>query len=216
MKNRALLKQMAIDALFIALIAIFTYVPYTGYFTVGLISFTTIHIIVLLGAALFGYKRGLLYGFVFGLLSLIKAVGYPSIADYLFLNPFVSVLPRALFGLISGLVFDVLKKHTKPKTFNGLMFPLCGALTFLHTLLTLTCLYVFGVLDIFSISKYLGLSSIIEAINNGYSSLWGFIGGFLAIGSVFEIIIAIIVVPSIYLLVKSNYDINSVEKTNKS
>ncbi|MFA6667863.1 MAG: hypothetical protein WCS51_05895, partial [Bacilli bacterium] len=60
------------------------------------------------------------------------------------------------------------------------------------------------------------LSSIIEAINNGYSSLWGFIGGFLAIGSVFEIIIAIIVVPSIYLLVKSNYDINSVEKTNKS
>jgi len=212
MKNNKLLKQIALDGLFIALIIIFTFVPYTGYITIGLISFTTIHVIVLIGAVLFGYKKGALYGFVFGLMSLLKAINYPSTGDFLFVNPFVSVLPRFLFGLISGLIFDLLKKHLSQTVFNGVIFPLCGVLAFLHTLLTLTCLYIFGVLDVFKISSLLGLDGIISTINTSYGNLWTFIYGFLALGSVGEVAISIILVPTIYIIIYNNYGYGRVDK----
>lgn len=205
MKNRELLKRIAIDALFFALIAIFTFTPYIGFITLGPVSFTTIHVIVLLGAILYGAKRGALYGFFFGLMSLVNALTRPGTGDFIFVNPFISILPRVLFGLIAGLVFDLLRKHTKPKTFNFLAFPLCGVFTFLHTVLTLLSMYVFGILDIFKISAGLGLGEIIDSISSTYPNLWAFFGGFLALGSIGEIAIAIIIVPTIYIIIYNKY-----------
>ena len=40
-------------ALFLALFVIFSYVPYIGYITLGPISFTTMHILVLVGGGPF-------------------------------------------------------------------------------------------------------------------------------------------------------------------
>ena len=51
--NRKFIKEIVIDALFLALIVIFSYVPYIGLITIGPISFTTIHLIVLIAGVLF-------------------------------------------------------------------------------------------------------------------------------------------------------------------
>ena len=99
--------HIAFDALFLALFAILSYVPYIGYITIGPISFTTMHILVLVGAMLFGKKKGALFGLFMGVFSLLVSLQYPGTVNYLFLNPFVSILPRVLFGLISGVIFDI-------------------------------------------------------------------------------------------------------------
>lgn len=216
MKNRILLKQIAIDALFIALLAIFSFVPYIGFIQIGPISFTTIHVIVLIGAAFFGWKHGLLYGFFFGIFSLFKAIQFPNTADYFFLNPFISVLPRMLFGLIAGLVFDLIKKKNSFKLFIGLLIPLSAVFTFLHTFLTLSCFYIFGVLDVFKITSLLGLKELMDAFSNTYPSFWGFIIAMVTFGAVCEMILAAIVVPSIYLTINKIYHINSFENIHEN
>ena len=55
MKNNKLLLSMSIDAMFLALIALFSYVPYLGYINIGPISFTTIHLLVLVVASFVVY-----------------------------------------------------------------------------------------------------------------------------------------------------------------
>jgi hypothetical protein len=68
-------QDMAIDAIFIALILIMSFVPNMGYITVAPgISLTLIHIPVLIGACLRGVKKGTLYGLVFGVSSWLEAL----------------------------------------------------------------------------------------------------------------------------------------------
>ena len=108
MKNNRI-RLMAIDAMFIALIGIFAFVPFLGFITLGPVSFTTIPILVFIGAYIFGWKRGLIYGIAFGLFSLFKALTVPGTFDYFFINPLISVLPRAVFGFVAGLLGGFIK-----------------------------------------------------------------------------------------------------------
>lgn len=216
MRNQKLLKQITLNAVLIALIAVFTFVPNIGYITLGPISFTDIHVFVLIGALLGGWQTGAITGLAFGFMSLFKALSFPSTVDFLFVNPFISVLPRFLFGLISGLLYDFLKKKLKPKTYIGVIYPVTGLLTFMHTILTLLCLYLFGIIDLFKISSsLLGLGEIIKSLNEHYSNIWVFLGSFVALGSVGEIIISIILVPTVYLII---YNIRNgkIDKNNIS
>jgi len=216
MRNQKLLKQITLNAVLIALIAVFTFVPNIGYITLGPISFTDIHVFVLIGALLGGWQTGAITGLAFGFMSLFKALSFPSTVDFLFVNPFISVLPRFLFGLISGLFYDYLKKKLKPKTYLGVIYPITGLLTFMHTILTLLCLYLFGIIDLFKISSsLLGLGEIIKSLNEHYSNIWVFLGSFVALGSVGEIIISIILVPTVYLII---YNIRNgkIDKNNSS
>ena len=70
-------KDIAVDAIFIAIIAAMTFVPYVGMITLPFISFTLLHLPVLLGAYLFGWRKGLLFGIAMGVCSLIKATTLP-------------------------------------------------------------------------------------------------------------------------------------------
>lgn len=188
---------ISFDAMFLALFIIFSFAPNIGYITFGPISFTTIHILVLIGALLFGKWQGLLFGTYMGILSLLVSLQYPGTVNYLFLNPFVSVLPRMLFGFLAGLIFDIFRKKSTFAGFLMISAPLCGILTLLHTVLTLSFLYVFGYLDIFYISQAMGLREIIEANNNAFGSFGNFIAAFIAPGSVCEIAGAIVLSPAI-------------------
>ena len=95
-----------------------------GYTPLGLIPLPTmtatiLHIPVAVGAILYGPKIGLILGTVMGLTSLSKAFLAPvSIFDPLFMNPFISVLPRALMGLITGYTFIGLRKVIKKSSLN--------------------------------------------------------------------------------------------------
>lgn len=161
MKNKKI-RMMAIDAMFIAIIAIFAFVPFLGFITLGPISFTTIPIIVFIGAYIFGWKRGLIYGIAFGLFSLFKALTVPGTFDYYFVNPLVSVLPRAIFGFVAGLLGSLVKKL--PLKFSSwlsvlYLFPT----SFLHSVMVIGML---GLLhpEIWSlIAPILGSGALVEA-----------------------------------------------------
>ena len=189
MKNKKIL-MMCIDAMFLSIILIMTFTP-LGFITLfGVVSNTLIHIPVLIGALLFGYKKGLLYGTFFGLASLFKALTSPvTILDPYFVNPLVSVLPRVLFGLISGLVFDLIKKL--PKVYNmPLLYVSSFILTILHSILTLGSL---------SLVHYQEINSLATSY---YGSILLFIYGTIITNGLIEGGLALIITPSLYLPLK--------------
>ena len=197
MSNRKTILHIVTAAMFIALIAIFSFVPYLGFITIGPISFTTVHIIVLLGCMLLGWKHGIIYGFFFGLFSFFQALSTAGTVNYLFVNPFVSILPRIIFGFVAGFAFDFLRKRCNGITFVGISAISAGLLTLFHTFITLTCLYVFGILDIFKISQALGLAEVLTTLKDlGFDNFGLFILGFVSFGCIAEIIGAALIVPS--------------------
>lgn len=160
MRNKTI-KSMTISAIIIAIIALMTFVPFVGYIAVGPVSICIIHLVVLLAAMLFDWKQGLVAGLAFGLLCLLKAATMPtSPTDYMFLNPIVSVLPRAIFGLVSGLIFSALKKIKSIGVRTALYVVCCVLLTLTHTVLVLVPLWAFNQ-DVFGTNIMVVLTSII-------------------------------------------------------
>ena len=110
-KNKNVL-QMTIIAMLVAILIIQTFVPVLGYIPLGPLDVTIVHITVILAAVLFGKRNGLIVGTVWGLLSMIRAYTQPSPFNVVFLNPLISVLPRAIVGWLSAVVFEFLDKRT--------------------------------------------------------------------------------------------------------
>lgn len=188
MRNKLIVK-MCINAMLIALIVIMTFVPYVGFIPIPVlgISITIIHVVVLIGAMILGFKSGLLLGTAFGVCSLIKALSYPGTIDYLFVNPLVSILPRMIFGLVSGLLFDLIRKFKLNGPITFVLFcVVSGLMTLFHSFLTLTCLYLF------SFDKEL-------LISNGITSYGVLIAGIFAVNALLEILLAVIVTPTLSL-----------------
>ena len=142
MKNR-LIRRMTIDAIFIAIILIVGLVPNIGFITIGPIAITYIHVFVILGAMLFGWKEGLLFGFTFGVASLIQAA-ITGGGNLPFVHPMISIFPRVCFGGLAGLLFDVSKKIKEPRiSFIAVAFTSVFSAVF-HSVLTLSCYNLFA------------------------------------------------------------------------
>jgi uncharacterized membrane protein len=143
MKNKVIF-QMTLSAVIIAIIAVMSYVPYVGYINYGVVSISTIHIIVLVVALLFGWKHGLVAGLAFGFFSLFIALTRPaSSIDFAFVNPLISVLPRVVFGLVAGLLFDLVKKIPSISLRSVCIVASSFALTIFHTAFVLLMLWAF-------------------------------------------------------------------------
>ena len=180
-------KDIAVDAIFVAIIAAMTFVPYVGMITLPFISFTLLHLPVLLGAYLFGWRKGLLFGIAMGVCSLIKATTMPAgTFDALFVWPWISVLPRALFGFLSGLFFDMLHKNSKLYGNPLIVGLLSFAFTVMHTV------FVFGSLFIFfpgiASGIFVGSGEILEGVVVGAAVI-------VSIGMLGEAILAGIITP---------------------
>ena len=192
MQNK-IVRSIVFDAMFLAIIVVMTFVPYVGFIQIGIISFTLIHIPVLIGAALFGWKRGLMYGIFFGVASLIKATTYPGTIDFLFVNPLVSILPRAVFGLAAGFLFALVKKM--PRFYQkGIHITIASfILTAFHTFLVLTMLWLIYRPQ---------LESFLEQ-----SVTWAglALAGLIGVGALIEAGIAAVVTPTVSLLVYNKY-----------
>ncbi len=102
MKN----KENVLLALFIAIIAIMSFVPFMGYITTGGISITTLHIPLIIGAVALGKNKGAILGLAFGIFNLIRAYTSGTPEALIFINPMISVLPRILAGYFIGLFFE--------------------------------------------------------------------------------------------------------------
>ncbi len=182
-------KDIAVDAIFIAIIAAMTFVPYVGMITLPFISFTLLHLPVLLGAYLFGWRKGLLFGVAMGVCSLIKATTMPAgTFDALFVWPWISVLPRALFGFLSGLFFDMLHKNSKLYGNPLIVGLLSFAFTVMHTV------FVFGSLFIFFPNETYGLLSSESPFAGGITV---FVAIIILFGMLGEATLAGIVTPAL-------------------
>ncbi len=189
-------RSLTIDAMMLAIIALMTFVPNLGYITLfGVASNTLIHIPVLIGAYLFGWKKGGIYGFFFGILSLCKAFQSPSgLLDAYFINPLISVLPRVAFGLLAGLFFEIVKK-IDAQNLKALKITLLYVgtfvLTIIHSILTLGTLYLL---------EFQALNEM--AVSNNYASFWIVILGILATNGLIEAGIATVIVPNAGLVIE--------------
>ncbi|MFA5421219.1 MAG: ECF transporter S component [Bacilli bacterium] len=192
MRNK-FVRSIIFDAMFLAIILIMTFVPYVGFIQIGLISFTLVHIPVLIGAALFGWKRGLMYGLFFGVASLIKATTYPGTIDFLFVNPLISILPRVVFGFAAGLLFSLLKKM--PKFYQKGFYIAVASffLTALHTFMVLSMLWLIHRVEIEGF-----LQSPVTWVGLALGTLIG-------VGALVEAGIAAIATPTVSLLVANKY-----------
>ena len=150
------IKELTETALFVAVIIILSVVPFLGYIPLGPINATTIHIPVIVGAILFGWKRGAFLGGVFGVTSLVKNTFQPNASSFVF-SPFIPVLgsesgslwalavvlvPRIMIGIVAALVFSFFAdKSAKMQTLGCALAGFAGSLT--NTLLVMGGIYLF-------------------------------------------------------------------------
>ncbi len=150
------------DSVIIAIIVIMGFVPQFGYISiVPGISLTLMHLPVLIGAYRGGWKRGVFYGIAFGVTSWLQALQNGAGLNAFFIYPWVSVLPRLLFGFCAGLSFSFLKKGNKLYR-NGL---LVAAISFLLTLLHTG--FVFADLFLFYPNEMIAFFSSSSTIGEG-------------------------------------------------
>ena len=202
MRKRIL--SITIHAMLVAILLLMGFVPQIGFITINpAISFTIMHLPVLIGAYLFGWKGGSLYGLLFGLVSFYQASANPGgILDPFFQNPLISVLPRFLFGLISGITFVLSKRYIRHALTHRIVLSFMGAvLTVIHTLLTLGTLGFLNGQDILNLLA--GLDIILE-------NYFMFIVLILTLNGVWEAIIAFILMPILAIAVSKIYAIRTI------
>ena len=142
--DSSIVAQLTKDALFLAIILTMGFVPNLGYITIAPgVSLTLMHVPVLVGCCCFGFKRGWLYGLFFGVTSMISALQNPVGFNGFFVYPWVSILPRLIFGLLAGLFFSMIGKM--PKFWKGRLGIALVAfiMTLVHTGLVFLDLWIF-------------------------------------------------------------------------
>jgi uncharacterized membrane protein len=185
--TRKKIRILTINSLFVAIIATlgiaFGFVPYLY----GL-SITILHIPVLIGAATLNIKSSAIFGFTFGLVSLLVSLTSPLAGpfDLIFNNPLVSILPRLLFGVISGLLFLLIKKVRFNQFF--LIAIIAFLSTIIHTTMVLSAIWIF---------EYNNLIAIIV-----FDNLFALIIAVLSFNGLLESIAAAILVPVVVFALK--------------
>ncbi|NLI94589.1 MAG: ECF transporter S component [Erysipelotrichaceae bacterium] len=167
MRN-ARVQRISINALFLAIIMLMSFVPQIGFITIpGLVEITLIPVVVFIGAYFLPFYGGIFLGTSFGILSLIVAfirgAGNPTVIP--FQNPLVSVLPRVIVGLLASIVFNfVRKKFYHNKKHIGIALGISGfSLSIIHTILVLAMLAIVNQWGWEYFVSVITINSIIEA-----------------------------------------------------
>ena len=147
-------KNLVLYALFIALIFALGLSP-LGFIYLPFASITITHIPVIVGAFLFGVKGGALFGFFFGLTSLIQCFMAPDMIAMIVLGTetgfgiynillilVVLFVPRILTGVFAALVYKALSRKKADSLLAMGVSAVVGSLT--NTVLLLGALYVFA------------------------------------------------------------------------
>lgn len=193
MKSRT--RDLVLIAIFSALIIIMTIIPFFGYISYGPIEITTLHIVVIVGGVCLGWKCGAIIGGVWGITCIIRAAALAASSHVfeIFMNPFVSLVPRILVGIVAALVFGLFKNKFKV---NGVVSAgiaaACG--TFTNTLLVLSAMYIFS-------NMIKGYADIFELFKKIWFTLIG-------VNGLIELCAAIIIVPVIYTALSKTRRLN--------
>ena len=148
--SRNRVQKMTHYALFISIILLLGISP-IGFLVLPFASITFVQIPVIIGGAAFGWRGGLVFGFTFGLVSLIRCFLTPDAvasivlgmsAYNLLLIVMVLFLPRVLTGLFSALVYRAIPKKGNNNFLAAAVAGLVGSLT--NTVFVIGGLYFFA------------------------------------------------------------------------
>ena len=133
--------QMVLSAMFIAIIILQSFVPFLGNIPIVALNITIIHITVIVGGIVLGPRAGFLFGFTWGVCSLILAYTSANILSFMiFTNPLISILPRLLMG---GLVALFYHRATKLIASDRLRMAVTGFLgSIMNTVFVLSSIYL--------------------------------------------------------------------------
>ncbi len=170
--------NMVMTALFIAIIAVMTFVPNVGYINLIVIKATLLHVPVIVGSIVLGPKNGAILGGTFGLTSLIKNTLEPSLLSFAF-SPFYSVagiggngwslvialVPRILVGVLPYFVYKGIERLLKNfKARRVIAIPVaCAVGSFTNTLLVMNFIYLFFK-DEFAAAKNIAVDAVYASI----------------------------------------------------
>lgn len=118
--KRQKIVRISLLAMFSAIIIGMTFTPYLGYITIpGMLSITTIHIIVIVSAiAMNNYLDGAILGAVWGVSCLLYALSNGTADSAIFLDPKISVIPRILVGILVVACYRIANIASKNKYFR--------------------------------------------------------------------------------------------------
>ena len=173
-------------AMLTAIVLILAFTP-LGYIRTGGLEITLIVIPVAVGAVILGPFGGMILGAVFGITSFIQCFGMsPFGALLLSISPvktFVTcVVTRTLMGLLTGLIYQGMKKISRNKSLNTVVANLCCP--FMNTLLFMSCIVIF-----FYQTDYIqGFVSMLGAANP-----FLFVLGFVGIHALVEALLCFVV-----------------------
>ena len=155
MNNKKTL-SMVMTGLFMAIIAVMTFIPNVGYIHLIVIKATLLHVPVIVGSIVLGPKKGAVLGATFGITSLIKNTLEPSLLSFAF-SPFyqvgdiggngwsvvIALVPRILVGVIPYFVFTGIEKLLKNiKMRRTIALPLaCASGALINTLLVMHLIF---------------------------------------------------------------------------
>lgn len=163
MKNISI-KDISKIGLFSALIIILSLSP-LGFIPLGAVRLTTIHIPIIIIALIEKPKISFFIGLIFGLFSFFQHLQGISTLSFIFINPFVSILPRCLIGISAYYVYNFFKKH-----FNEVISIILSSAvgTFINTFGVLFFAYIFCKNQIYDVLKIDALKFLFSiAITNG-------------------------------------------------
>ena len=173
-------------AMLTAIVLILAYTP-LGYIRTGGLEITLIVIPVAVGAVILGPVGGMILGAVFGITSFIQCFGMsPFGAVLLSISPvktFITcVVTRMLMGLLTGLIYQGMKKISHNKSLNTIIANLCCP--FMNTLFFMSCIVIF-----FYETDY--IQGFVSAL--GAANPFLFVLGFVGINGLVEALLCFVV-----------------------
>jgi uncharacterized membrane protein len=193
---RLRIQTMSLYAMLLTILLMMGFIPSIGFITINpAVSFTLMHVPVIIAAFIFGWKGGVAFGFGFGLISFIQAVSAPrGILDPFFQNPLIAIPPRLIFGGLTGLGFNLIFRFVKVSILQKPALAIVAFLaTVLHTILTLSFMGM--------ISGQAVLSAL-EGVDIFFANYGAFIAAVLALNGIWEALIAMLIIPLIALAVR--------------
>lgn len=135
--NKINVNSISKIGIFSALVIVLSLTP-IGLIPLGPLRITTVHIPIIIIAILEGKEIGLFVGMIFGLFSFFQHLSGISILSFIFINPLVSVFPRAMIGFLSGYFYEKFKASENLKL---ILASIIGTLT--NTFGVLSFAYIF-------------------------------------------------------------------------
>lgn len=133
-------QKLVYYAMVMAIIILMAVVPFLGFIQIPPIAITLVHIPVIIGTILFGWKAGLLFGLTFGVSSMLVAITRGAATDVLFINPVVSVVPRVMFGAFIHPLYTFFSKVIRKE--SAIVGVTAFVSSFVHSVLVIAAIFI--------------------------------------------------------------------------